>query len=179
MRRPYNQLKNSFALIAGILVVLFAGCRPRAASPGLELQKEDYRAARSSFHTRLVRHGPAPQQWQPMHALTGVQQVEYRRNPRCSAWLTSAPADGQPATTKRPAVLFLHGGVSMGDDDWDMARPFQDAGFSVMEPALGGENGQEGDYTMFYDEVEDVRAAADYLSRLPNVDSKRIFVAGH
>jgi len=32
---------------------------------------------------------------------------------------------------------------------------------------------------MFYGEVNDVLAAADYLARLPYVDAKRIYVSGH
>ncbi len=60
-----------------------------------------------------------------------------------------------------------------------MTQPFRDAGFVVMEPAVRGENGQPGSYSMFYDEVTDVMAAADYLAQVPYVDPTRMFVAGH
>jgi dipeptidyl aminopeptidase/acylaminoacyl peptidase len=60
-----------------------------------------------------------------------------------------------------------------------MARPFRDAGFIVMMPVLRGENGQAGDFTLFYDEVDDVLAAADTLAALPAVDASRIYVCGH
>ena len=61
----------------------------------------------------------------------------------------------------------------------DMSQPFREAGFVVMSPMLRAENGQPGTFSMYYDEVADVVAAAEYLRHVPYVDSKRIFVAGH
>src|SRR5206468_2647773 len=84
-----------------------------------------------------------------------------------------------PAAGKKPAVLFLHGGFAFGSEDWDQAKPFRDAGFVTMLPILRGENGQPGSYTMFYDEVDDVAAAAEVLAKTPGVDPNRIYVAGH
>ena len=75
--------------------------------------------------------------------------------------------------------MFLHGGFAFGEDDWEQAEPFRDAGFVVMIPTLRGENGLPGAYSMFYNEVDDVLAAADVLAQRPDVDPDRIFVAGH
>jgi dipeptidyl aminopeptidase/acylaminoacyl peptidase len=162
------------SLSIAIAIASLAECHSTGVSPGLEPQTEDYTTARSHFQTRLVRNGPAPQRSAPMHAPTGASQVEYTSNPRCNAWITRP--DGGP---KRPAVLFLHGGFAIGDDDWAMTAPYRSAGFVVMAPALRGENGQDGSYSMFYDEVQDVLAAADYLSKQPNVDSTHMYLAGH
>src|SRR5262249_407268 len=63
--------------------------------------------------------------------------------------------------------------------DWKQAQPFRDAGFVVMTPILRGENGQPGAFSMFYDEVDDVLAAAEALAKLPYVDADRLYVAGH
>jgi len=84
-------------------------------------------------------------------------------------------------TTKggHPAVLFLHGGFDFSDDDWAMAKPFRDAGYATMVPRLRGENGLPGAFSYFYSEVDDVLAARNTLARLPGVDPKRIFLAGH
>src|SRR5262249_26913722 len=68
---------------------------------------------------------------------------------------------------------------AFGADDWQQAQPFRDAGYVVMIPILRGENGQPGQYSMFYNEVNDVLNAADVLAKLPNVDGTRIYVAGH
>jgi dipeptidyl aminopeptidase/acylaminoacyl peptidase len=86
-----------------------------------------------------------------------------------------APPDG----ARRPAVLFLHGGFAFGADDWEQTLPFRRAGFVVLTPTLRGENGLPGAYSMFYNEVDDVLAAADTLAGLPYVDSSRLYVAGH
>jgi dienelactone hydrolase len=80
---------------------------------------------------------------------------------------------------KRPAVIFLHGGFAFGDGDMEMAQPFRDAGFVVVMPVLRGENGQAGDFTLYYDEVADVLAVADALGSLEHVDTNNLFVAGH
>ncbi len=140
-------------------------------------QTEDYAQARKTFQTRLIRQGSAPQPWQPARLVPGADEVVYQSgNLRLKAWVSSA-ADG--VNEKRPAVLFLHGGFAFGEDDWEQAEPFRDAGFVVMIPTLRGENGLPGAYSMFYNEVDDVLAAADVLAERPDVDPDRIFVAGH
>jgi dienelactone hydrolase len=145
--------------------------RPTAFPP----QTEDYAEARARFRTRLIRRGPAPQAWQREPLPPGVEEVEYVSGDlRLKAWV-DRPAGG-PA---RPAVLFLHGGFAFGADDWQQAQPYRDAGFVTMLPWLRGENGQPGAYSLFYDEVEDVLAAADVLARRPGVEPARLYVSGH
>jgi dipeptidyl aminopeptidase/acylaminoacyl peptidase len=161
------------------LVLLPAGCDTSAlpdASPGLELQQEDYATARAGFKTRLLRRGPSPQdsdlrRTPPEAVVIGYRSGELDLN----ALADKPPDDGK----RRPAVLFLHGGFAFGEGDWEMPQPFRDAGYFVMIPLLRGENGQAGEFTLFYDEVGDVLAAADALARLPYVDPDRIYLAGH
>jgi dipeptidyl aminopeptidase/acylaminoacyl peptidase len=139
-------------------------------------QTEDYVQARQHFQTKLIRKGAAPQTWQIERPPPGVREVPYQSgNLRLRAWVSGPPADGR----RRPAVLFLHGGFAFGADDWEQTQPFRDAGFVVMTPTLRGENGLPGFYSMFYDEVEDVLAAAETLAQLPYVDSNRLYVCGH
>jgi dipeptidyl aminopeptidase/acylaminoacyl peptidase len=143
---------------------------------GLELQPDDYAQVRREFRTKLLRNGPSPQRWKAVQAPKDVAVVEYPSGDlRLKAWVNRpAKVDG-----KQPAVLFLHGGWAFGADDWEMAEPFRDAGFVVMAPLLRGENGQPGNFTMFYDEVDDVLAAADALAKIPGVDPARIYLSGH
>jgi dipeptidyl aminopeptidase/acylaminoacyl peptidase len=139
-------------------------------------QTEDYAQARAAFKTKLVHRGPAPQEGDEEVPPAGVRQLEYVSDGlRLKGWVSGPPGGGG----RLPAVLFLHGGFAFGEDDWDAAQPFRDAGFVVMTPTLRGENGQPGHYTMFYDEVNDVLAAAEALARLPYVDANRLYVAGH
>ena len=179
---PLRQYKNilrglNLCFVMGTLVAVGAGCQTPHVSNGLELQSEDYSKARSHFQTHLIRHEPAPQQWTALQVPADVLQVTYSESPSLTAWLS--PPDNQNVGQKQPAVLFLHGGFAFGGDDWEMTKPYRDAGYVVMTPTVRGENGQAGDYSMFYDEVQDVVAAADYLAKLPYVDPKRLYVAGH
>jgi dipeptidyl aminopeptidase/acylaminoacyl peptidase len=159
------------------LLAFSPGCQSHPdVSPGLDLQQEDYAQARSAFKTKLLQQGPSPQPGEPLQTPPNTVAIEYRSGElTLKAFVTPDPGDG----AKHPAVLFLHGGFAFGGDDAEMPQPYQDAGFIVMIPILRGENGQSGTYTMFYDEVSDVLAAADALAGLPYVDSTHIFVSRH
>jgi dienelactone hydrolase len=164
------------AFSVGFLLIS-AGCQNwQDVSPGLELQSEDFAQARKAYTTRLVRQGPSPQRGKPLQAPPGATEISYRSGDLIlKAFLSPDPGDDR----RHPAVLFLHGGFAFGGDDWEMPQPYRDAGYVVMLPVLRGENGQPGNYTMFYDELEDVLAAADALASQPHVDARRIFVSGH
>jgi dienelactone hydrolase len=139
-------------------------------------ETQPYAEARKGFHTNLLVRGPSWQPWQNEVPPTDAVEVPYKSGGlNLKAWVSAPVAGG----ARRPAVLFLHGGFAFGADDWDMAKPFRDAGFVVMIPMLRGENGLPGNYTLFYDEVDDALAAAEVLATRPDVDPKRIFVAGH
>ncbi|WP_165252885.1 alpha/beta hydrolase family protein [Paludisphaera soli] len=149
---------------------------PRA-TPGLELQAEDYARARSGFATRLLRRGPSPSSsGEGLAPPAGARAVEYASGGRRLTAFRSLPS---PSGTRSPAVLFLHGGFRFGEGHWEMSRPFREAGYVVMTPVLRGENGQAGDFSLFYDEVDDVLAAAEVLAAAPDVDPKNVFLAGH
>src|SRR4029077_9315647 len=145
--------------------------------PEVQIQNEDYAVTRQRFRTRLLHEGPSPQH--DVIVLTRpdyVDEVEYPSGGlRLKAWLSGH----QHATQRLPAVIFLHGGFELGAADWDMARPYWEAGFVLMMPMLRGENGQPGTFSFLYNEVNDVLAAADYLAKQPALDSTRIYLAGH
>jgi dipeptidyl aminopeptidase/acylaminoacyl peptidase len=144
-------------------------------APEVEVQTEDYALARSRFRTKLVRETAAPQPWSPVNPPAGISEVEIPSGKlRLRAWL-NRPTD---VSRKYSAVLFLHGGFAFDREDWDISQPYRDAGFIVLTPMLRGENGQAGWFTLWYDEVDDVLAAAMYLSEQPYVDTKRLYVAG-
>jgi dipeptidyl aminopeptidase/acylaminoacyl peptidase len=135
----------------------------------------DYALARRSFHTKLLRTAPSPQPFEPTAPSSDARQIEFDSGGhKLPAWISAI----KPAVPT-PAVLFLHGGFAFGSDDWAMAQPFRDAGFVMMVPILRGENGSPGAFTLFYDEVDDVLAAAAALAEQPGVDPRRIYVSGH
>jgi acetyl esterase/lipase len=149
----------------------------RSFAPVVKVRDEDYVEVRRGFRTKLLRRGPSPQEEPMPRPPAGVEEVEYRSGElRLRAWMNPAPGDGG---RKRPAVVFVHGGFAFGLPDWEMTAPYREAGFVVMAPWLRGENGQAGSFTLVYDEVEDVLAAADDLAGRRGVDPERIYVAGH
>src|SRR5258708_12920676 len=86
------------AIVAGGVVVLFC------AGVGLLIwswmsptsfpeETESYAHARKGFQTRLLRKGPAPQNWQPVVPPAGVTQASYRSaNLPLHPWLHAPPA---------------------------------------------------------------------------------------
>ncbi|HEY2909140.1 MAG TPA: alpha/beta fold hydrolase [Gemmataceae bacterium] len=136
-------------------------------------QTQDYAEARKQFRTTLTRHTRAPQPFlngKPKDA----REVNYQSDKLAlKAWI------GGPEGGLRPAVLFLHGGFALDATDWIQTQPFRDAGFITMMPMLRGENGLLGDFSLFYDEVDDALAAAEALAEQPGVDPNRIYIAGH
>ncbi|MBB6051196.1 alpha/beta hydrolase family protein [Armatimonas rosea] len=163
-------------LTAGLLLFLaLSGCASRRESPGLELQAQDYRTARNQFKTTLLQKGPAPQPAQAFALPADATLVGYSKALPLKALVGPVPRDGK----KRPAVLFLHGGFAMDGSDWEASQAYRDAGYVVMTPMLRGENGQPGAYSLFYDELSDVLAAAETLAALPYVDKTHLYVAGH
>lgn len=183
-RRPRKSGGSGLLVVFGILGLVALGCCGGigglfwwAVGPtSFPEPASDYADARKGFQTTLVTKGPAPQTWEQVTPPPGVRQVQFTSSGglALTAWVDPPPADG-----KKPAVLFLHGGFAFGAEDWDQAKPFRDAGFVTMLPILRGENGQPGNFTMFYDEVDDVVAAAEVLAKTPGVDPNRVYVAGH
>ncbi|SPF39741.1 conserved exported hypothetical protein [Candidatus Sulfotelmatobacter kueseliae] len=146
--------------------------------PDITVQNEDYAKARKRFHTTLIKKGPAPEQvCTPTKPPLGVSEIEFTSGPlRLKAWVNRPPDSNQ---RKSSAVLFLHGGFCFDPSDWQVTQAFRDAGFIVMIPMLRGEDGQPGNFTMFYDEVDDAVNAAAYLRKQLYVDPHYIYVAGH
>ena len=164
-------------IAGGASALLFAGTKGALALP-VEPPSihRDYALDRKIFRTKLLKPGPAPEAGEPLSKTPeGAQIVEYRSGAlKLLAW-RSAPGPGK----KKPAVLLLHGGNALGHVHWEMAQLFLQEGYVVMMPALRAENGLPGAFSGFYDETDDVLAAAQTLAAQADVNPKRIFVAGH
>jgi dipeptidyl aminopeptidase/acylaminoacyl peptidase len=145
--------------------------------PLVEIRNEDFGAARSHFKTNILRRGPPPAEWDDLITPPGAEAITYTSGTlQLRAWINS-PVSGD--SKKHPAVLFLHSGFDLEAQAWAVTQPFRDAGFIVMTPTLRGENGQHGIFTMYYDEVDDVIRAAEFLRSQTFVDASRLFIAGH
>jgi dienelactone hydrolase len=153
--------------------------------PPKELPPPSYPDARLGFATTLSRTGPAP----------GVQVPVKIDNAQLARllpiitfpsgdlmlkgiWGTKQPTVRPP---KKPGVVLLHDGFTLSEDFLKASSSLRSQGFVVIMPALRGENGNPGTFSLFYDEVDDVFAAADHLSEIENsnVDPEQLFVAGY
>ncbi|OWV76265.1 aminopeptidase [Rhizobium sp. R634] len=181
-----HEQKNSFfrhrrAVLAGLAGALVL---PRMAAAfdvpdEPRLAKHDYAAVRRHFRTKLLKKGPAPDKYEPLNAPADADKIFYRSGYGGELELAAWVSKYKREHTAKPAVLFLHGGNAMGIGHWQLMKPYMDAGYVVMMPSLRGENGQMGNFSGFYDEVDDVLAATERLAHLPGVDSQRLFIAGH
>jgi dienelactone hydrolase len=184
VKRGKKSLRKWLMVIGGLLFGLCATCCGgigwlywTITSPtSFPKAVETYADARKGFQTRLLRQSPAPQSFTSDQVPPGVDEISYLSTGlTLKAWVTAPSEDA----TRQPAVLFLHGGFAFGAEDWKQTALFRDAGFVVMVPMVRGENGLPGSYSMFYNEVDDVLAAATVLAELPNVNKDRLYVCGH
>jgi dipeptidyl aminopeptidase/acylaminoacyl peptidase len=148
--------------------------RPAPAADVMRASDKDYAVARQTFRTKLVRESGSPQPWEPVRVPADAREVAYESaGLKLRAWVS---LEGK---TKRPAVMFLHGGFAFALEDWAGTKPFRDAGYVVMMPILRGENGSPGLFSLYYNELDDVLAAWKVLERRADVDSRRMFITGH
>lgn len=91
---------------------------------------------------------------------------------------------------KHPAIIWIAGGFppgGMDDSAWmevsaandQSAKAYRLAGIVTLYPTFRGSFGNPGVQEGFYGEVDDVLAAADYLSKVDYVDPERIYLGGH
>lgn len=147
--------------------------------------KEDFRAAREGFVTKLTRkeseNEPAPEP-PPMM----FEKIAYTSPAGdLSAYVSPDPDDGE----RHPVVIWLTGGFSnsissiawetMERENDQTASAFRKAGLLMMYPSLRGGNDNPWHKEFFLGEVDDVLAAAEHLKSLDYVDPDRIYLGGH
>ena len=179
------------ALAAAVFLVSCDGCGSAAAAPvsaqadGAAQGEFTLPQRRREHPTKLVKavHRTDPIPTPP----EGVLEIVRYPAPlgMNAAYIT--PAKG--ADHKRPGMVWVGGGFNWGIDDsaWkaaprdndQSARAFREAGIVLMLPALRGASWNPGQFEGFFGEVDDVLAAADFLSKRPDVDPHRIYLGGH
>ena len=148
-------------------------------APSSSVRRTSYLERLAHFHTRLVRTGPAPQAFDAAeHLPAGVREIRYPSNGlELKAWVGFPPGAREGA--KVPGVVYFHGGFAFGADDFEVARPFLQAGLAVMCPMLRGENGNPGAFELYLGEVRDAQAAVAWLAHQNNIDAKHLYTFGH
>ncbi len=171
--------------ISALLVpLLLAGCASARPKPAARAPKVSLTSARQGFKTRLIS-SPGTRDAVPLAPAKVFSTVKYPASHRgLAAYVSPDPLDGK----KHPAIVWITGGDcnSIGDV-WSPQNPandqsasaFRKAGIVMMFPSLRGGNINPGRKEGFLGEVNDVLAAADWLSKRPYVDPKRIYLGGH
>ncbi|EDY15923.1 conserved hypothetical protein [Chthoniobacter flavus Ellin428] len=176
-----------FALAA---LALGVACKPISAEPAASAQATpaehitNLTEARRGYTTHLTRHvhlgepAPTPPDF--------FRLVKYTSS---AGELPAYVGVAQKGGGKHPAIIWVVGGFSNSISDlaWtpnppdndQSATTFREAGLVMMYPCLRGGNDAPGWMEGFYGEVDDVLAAADYLSKLDYVDPQRIYLGGH
>ncbi len=150
------------------------------ADPSVTLEQ-----ARKGFKTTLARRS-TPGEPPPEPPADVLRLVRYDSPVgKLAAYLSPDPKDGK----KHSAIVWITGGDCNSIDRgcWREGPPQNDqsasayrkAGMVMMFPSLRGGNNNPGVKEGFFGEVDDVLAAADFLSKQPFVDPDRIYLGGH
>lgn len=131
----------------------------------------------SSFQTQLIRKEKSFQEGDAFDAAEyPYERIEYISDGMAlQALLDTRNIE---LATRKPAVVYLHGGFALGSKELEITQPFANAGFIVLAPSWRGENGNPGYFECFFGEVRDAKAAIRWLANQDYVDRERIYVFG-
>lgn len=167
-------IRSRALLLSVALIAFFANAGDAAPFT----PQGDFAALKKAHQTKLHRPNKAPEDYNNFAKVPGADVVFFKSGElNLRAWMRMPP--NLEAGKKVPAVVYLHGGFAFSRQDLDLSQPFVDAGFAVLAPTLRGENGNPGHFEMFYGEVDDALAAANWLAKQPNIDVNHIYTFGH
>ena len=157
-----------------------AACRQQEPSEapraGASEPQTPYLTRRADHETKLRERGPAPARFGEHSPPAGARLVHYPSGElELAAWYAAPESGAGPA----PALIYFHGDFAFGADDFELVEPLVAQGYAVMTPMLRGENGNPGDFELLWGEVDDARAAVEWLATQPEVDRERIHAFGH
>jgi dienelactone hydrolase len=132
-------------------------------------------AARAKHVTKIKPPMEHPTFGVRLSPFRGVDEVKYP-----SGDLTLRAWFQRPKKAEKvPALVYFHSGFTFKEEDWNNTAAFRRAGFAVMCPMLRAENGNPGQYQLFYGELDDARAAIRWVASQPGIDPEKIITFGH
>ncbi len=169
-------MSKNLPLFFAILISLICCSNPPATENGLS--ETEYFKEWKNFKTILTKKEKAPQPFEEFDSIqNGIKLIHYPSgNLKLKGLLNTKHVE---KGKKKPAVVYLHGGFSLGYSDVLNCAPFTYAGFIVFAPSYRGENGNGGHFELFMGEVADAKAAIYWLVKQPFVKRDSIFVFGH
>ena len=155
------------------LCVLIGSALPVTLSASLDGYVERW----SNFQTQLIRKEKSFQEGEALDAAEyPYERIEYVSDGMTLQALLDT-RNIEPATRK-PAVIYLHGGFALSSSELKVTQSFANAGFIVLAPSWRGENGNPGYFECFLGEVLDAKSAIRWLVNQDCVDRERIYVFG-
>lgn len=196
LQTSYNEVMRP--LVKHVLSVLTAvvawSASARVAKPHLELVRvvaqlmpnaesrygADFIRFRQRLGTRLKSVGAAPDLYKDPAVGEGMRLARYpSEGGELKIWQLFPKHNQLWSHEGYPTIIYIHDGTSFGDDELAQAQTFSDAGFMVLAPTFRGENGNPGAHELLFGELDDLVAATSYVSRLTEVDKRRIALWGH
>ncbi|WP_338813140.1 CocE/NonD family hydrolase [Bernardetia sp. Wsw4-3y2] len=138
----------------------------------------EYLIERKGFQTKLLNEGKAPQPYEKFDEnREDIILVNYESEGKKLKGLVET--SNIEKDKKKPVLVYLHGGFALGYQDVLDCQPFIDAGFVVFAPTYRGENGNDGNFEFFLGEVDDAKAAINWIAKQEYANADSIFVFGH
>jgi acetyl esterase/lipase len=143
-----------------------------------ELSREsDYVLQWADFKTELIKKEKSFQRYKEFeNKQDDIQSVSYQSGSLTLKGLINTK--NIALNKKRPVIVYLHGGFALSYNDMKQTQRFVDQGFIVFAPSYRGENGNPGYFELFMGEVEDAKAAINWISKQSYVDPKQIYTFG-
>jgi dipeptidyl aminopeptidase/acylaminoacyl peptidase len=139
--------------------------------------KKSYVKEWNDFETNLIKNEKSFQNYQEF----SDQEADFKltnyksEGVQLKALLNTKHID---STIKKPVIVYLHGGFALRYNEVLNTIPFTDAGYIVFAPSYRGENGNAGNFELFMGEVQDAKAAINWIAQQSFVDTNRIYVFG-
>ncbi len=148
---------------------------PESAAPAPKAP-EGFLQRRAAHPTRLLVKAPAQSEPPGSDAPAPAKRVTYRSGDlELAGWLAMPAKKRGPV----PVLVYLHGGLGLTPKEFARCKPYLKAGFAVFTPTLRGRNGNPGNFELVFGEVDDARAAIQWIAEQPGIDKSRIYAFGH
>lgn len=142
-----------------------------------KLRENTYLERWNNFETQLINKEKSFQSYEKFDSINGViRYVTFQSGSYTLKGLLNTK--NIDSDTKKPAIIYLHGGFALSLKEMERTKQFTDAGFIVFAPSYRGENGNPGYFELFMGEVRDAKAAINWLSNQQYVDKDQIYTFG-
>lgn len=152
--------------------ILFFSCDSQEKSNVSFFEKKN------TFKSQIIKKIKAPQSYNNFNNPPDTIDTVYYTsdNRKLKGLLHTSNID---STKRNKAIVYLHGGFSLGYGDLNDCKPFIDAGYIVFTPCYRGENGNPGHFEYFMGEVSDAENSVKWLAQQNYIDTNNIYVFGH